>query len=149
MKTFANDDSDRNFESSRSSAQTSEAETKGTSNAERPGETNANGDRADGARGHEADASDAPDAARGNAEETDGEEEIEVTPEMIEAGAVAWLDLIDPGDSLEWKLTVTYSAMARAAKGVFWKHARYPRTFPEAIDASLSLHKKLMMHNSK
>ena len=41
------------------------------------------------------------------------EEEIEITPEMIEAGAEAWA-LCEHGDRLDWTLSAIYSAMARA-----------------------------------
>jgi hypothetical protein len=74
MKNFANDDSDRNFESGRSGAQTSEAKASGAAD-ERPGETNADRDRADGTRCHAADAGDATAAASGSAEKTEATQE--------------------------------------------------------------------------
>jgi hypothetical protein len=85
MKHFADDDSDRNFESSRANAQTSGTET-GASDARRAGETNASRDRADGAGSHAPDAGHPAADARERAEKA-GEEEIEVTAGMKEAGA--------------------------------------------------------------
>lgn len=39
----------------------------------------------------------------------------EITPEMIDAGVIAWYELVDPDDALDWKLAVIYRAMRAAA----------------------------------
>lgn len=115
MKPFANDDSVGSFESEAASAQTPGTQT-GASDVERPGETNASGDRADGAGSHAPDAGIPAADAPGRAEET-GEEEIEVTEEMISSALVAWEKFVDSDDPLEWKFSVVYVAMAKAARG--------------------------------
>jgi hypothetical protein len=93
MKDFANDDSDRNFESTVTSAHDSAVKTTGISDAERPRETNASGDRADGAGCHAADVRNPSEAARQTARRLvrkeigrDWPEEItsEITVEMID-----------------------------------------------------------------
>lgn len=74
-----------NFESGRDHADTAASETAGASDAERSRSENASANRTHGAGSHAPDASDAADSARCGAEKT-GEEEIEVTQEMIAAG---------------------------------------------------------------
>lgn len=75
----------------------------------------------DGARCHAADAGNASEAARGHDEEA-GEEEIEITPEMIEAGeSVIYSKL---GSGLPAFLSgadlavMVYSAMVRVARNI-------------------------------
>jgi hypothetical protein len=65
---------------------------------------------------------------------------------MIAAGATAWGDFVDPGDSLEWKLTVIYSAMAKAYRSGFLPSPT-PRKLPMALDAVLSLRNAPERHN--
>lgn len=43
------------------------------------------------------------------------EDTIEVTDEMIQAGAAAWLEYVDSDDPLEYKLSIAYRAMAAVA----------------------------------
>ena len=59
------------------------------------------------------------------------EEEIEVTSEMIEAGAGAWA-MFDAGDRLDWLLASVYRAMSSAraqgadSDGVWFKGSLPP-----------------------
>lgn len=41
----------------------------------------------------------------------------EVTPAMLDAAVVAWHELVDSDDPLEWKFEVIYKAMFSAASG--------------------------------
>ncbi len=103
MRPFAKDDSDRNFESSRSNAHASEAKAPGAAD-DPPGETNARTDRAAGARSHAPDAGKRPKVTRSN-EEICALIEEAISKEMIEAGAEA-LDLsYDPYDGSRGLLT--------------------------------------------
>jgi hypothetical protein len=113
MKNFADDDSDRNFESPTISAQTSEAKAPGASDAERR-ETNASGDRADGSGSHAPDAGDPTEATRDRGEET-GKEEIEITEAMIEAadGIAVAIDDVTPNRHRAY--AQIFSAMILAA----------------------------------
>lgn len=116
MKNFADDDSVGNFESKAVSAQTSEVKAPGARDVERR-ETNANRDRADGAGSHAPDVGYPAADARHSAEET-GEEEIEVTPEMIRAGVRAMdleNSLAESFSDGSAAVTAVYRAM-RAAK---------------------------------
>jgi hypothetical protein len=89
MTPFASADSHTDFESGADPAHASADLSAERPNAERPRETNASGSRADGSRGYAPDVSGTPADPRRDAEEKTREEEIEVTPEMIEAGADA------------------------------------------------------------
>jgi len=103
------------------------------------------GSREAGARGHEADASDAPHAAR--AEVKDGEEEIEITEQMIEAGIEAW-GLFDRGDRLDWKVSAIFEAMSRAKSGVFCSAPHHPKT-PAEISVARSRHIAQVLRNEE
>jgi hypothetical protein len=145
MKPFA-DDPDRNFECDPANAHASEAKAPGATD-ERSRETNASGNRADGARCHAPDAGDATADARGNAEKA-CEEEIEVTEEMIEAGAEAWA-LFERGDRLDWKLSEIYTAMQKARIYGHSGSARCRQTPLEVIYAYLSRHMPQALRNDK
>ena len=111
MRPVADDDSDRNFESDPTSAHASEAKAPGAADV-RSRETNASGDRADGAGRHAPDGGNPTATARERAEET-GEEEIEITPEMMEAGIKVWYLGIDEAEAA---VECIFDAMERARR---------------------------------
>ncbi len=76
------------------------------------------------------------------------EEEIEITPEMIDAGVEAW-SLFDPGDRLDATLAAIYRAMHGAQKTRGVRLARTPRRFPLEIAAYLSLHTRPQSRNGR
>lgn len=118
MKSSGHDLAAGNFESGRDHADTSANETAGAADAERPGRKNASADRADGARNHAPNAGEASADPSGHAE---GEEEIEVTEEMIEAGIDELkLSFSSDGtmDDYEGIVIDVFRAMTRAVKGV-------------------------------
>jgi hypothetical protein len=80
MSPFASADSHTDFESGADPAHASGDPSTERPDADRPRETNASGNRADGAGCHAPNAGDPADAA------CEAEEEIEITPEMIDAG---------------------------------------------------------------
>jgi hypothetical protein len=76
--------------------------------------------------------------------------EEEVTPEMIEAAANAWMRLIDDGDEFSWKVTVIYRAMRLAIRGSPHKAPTgEAQGFPMAVNASLLLRNKTTQRNDK
>jgi hypothetical protein len=116
MKNFANDDSDRNFESADACAHDSPVTATGISDVERSRETNTSRNRADSTGSHEADAGQPPADASGDAEETENGKEIELTEEMINAGVFAMYDRRndDMFCSSEERIRRIYFAMIRA-----------------------------------
>jgi hypothetical protein len=132
MPPFASADSDTDFESGADPAHALGDPSTERRDAERPRETNARANRPDGARCHAANAADpGPDARRDAEEASTGKEEIEITPEMIEAGiavltdpewsdsaAVEWLNgLWKPGHTPEDLIEAIYRAMKTSAAG--------------------------------
>jgi hypothetical protein len=111
----SHDDFPSNFESRHTNAQTSEAKTPGATDVERR-ETHPSRDRAAGSGSHAPNAGDPAEAARECAEET-GEEEIEVTEEMISAGIeeiILSFSLDGQLDDYEVVVVGIFKAMRRA-----------------------------------